>query len=75
VSVPRECHEHVGADKQQNCIKSSHIVSKLPAKLVKISQIRKKNEEKCTFFAFFCEIIWSIQKKAVPLHPVLKNAP
>ena len=32
-----------------------------------------KNAEKCTFFEFFCQIIWSIQKKAVPLHPLSGN--
>ena len=32
-----------------------------------------KNGEKTGFHAFFCQIIWSIQKKAVPLHPLLPN--
>ena len=32
-----------------------------------------KNEEKCTFFAFFFENIWSCQKKAVPLHSLSKR--
>ena len=29
--------------------------------------------EKSTFFAFFCENIWSCQKKAVLLHAFLKS--
>ena len=35
----------------------------------------KKTEykRKITFFAFFFEIIWSYQKKAVPLHPLSKR--
>ena len=30
-------------------------------------------QKKYTFFAFFCEKIWSIQKKAVLLHPLSKK--
>ena len=32
-----------------------------------------KNAEKCTFLHFFCQNIWSCQKKAVPLQPLLKK--
>ena len=38
------------------------------AKLVKKWQILHNFIEKCTFFAFFSQNIWSVQKKAVPLH-------
>ena len=31
-------------------------------------QKNEKNNRKCTFFALFLKNIWSIQKKAVPLH-------
>ena len=30
-------------------------------------------QKKCTFFEKKCKNIWSYQKKAVPLHPLLKN--
>ena len=30
-------------------------------------------EESAFFCAFFCKNIWSIQKKAVPLHSLLRN--
>ena len=30
--------------------------------------------QKVPFFIFFFEKIWSIQKKAVPLHPGMRNA-
>ena len=43
-------------------------INKIAAKLMKKPQICHKNEEKSTFFAFFLQNIWSVQKKAVPLH-------
>ena len=45
-------------------------INKIAAKLMKKPQICHKNEEKSTFFAFFLQNIWSVQKKAVPLHPL-----
>jgi hypothetical protein len=43
------------------------------AKLVKKWQILHNFTEKYTFFAFFSQNIWSVQKKAVPLHPLSKR--
>jgi hypothetical protein len=34
-----------------------------------------KNAKKCNKNEFFFKNIWSCQKKAVPLHPVLKMTP
>jgi len=36
--------------------------------------IAAQNSAKIFFFAFFLQIIWSIQKKAVPLHPLSQKA-
>ena len=43
------------------------------AKIQKKTDIRKRINKKCTFSYFFCSKIWSYQKKAVPLHSLLKN--
>ena len=45
------------------------------AKIQKKTDIRKRINKKCTFSYFFCPKIWSYQKKAVPLHSLLKNGP
>ena len=43
------------------------------AKIQTKTDIRKRINKKCTFSYFFCPKIWSYQKKAVPLHSLLKN--
>ena len=40
------------------------------AKIVKIFDIRKKNQKKDTFLIKKCKNICVFQKKAVPLHPL-----
>ena len=43
------------------------------AKIQKKTDIRKRINKKCTFSYFFCLKIWSYQKKAVPLHSLLRK--